>query len=211
MATTDPRSLSTAAQAQAPAQDLGLTLEEHARPMRADARRNYDSVVTAAREAFAEGGAETSLEGIARRAGVGIGTLYRHFPTRQALLEAVYRDEVKQVCRSAEELQELPAWEGFVAWMHRLAGYLVTKQALAHELLDYVGQDSDVFKTCRHDLFAAGEPLLARAQEQRVVRADTNLSEVIQLIGGIAKIQKTDPAQRERILTIALDGLKYRD
>jgi hypothetical protein len=126
-------------------------------------------------------------------------------------LEAVYRDEVKQVCRSAEELQQLPAWEGFVAWMHRLAGYLVTKQALAHELLDYVSRDSDVFKSCRHDLFEAGEPLLARAQEQRVVRADTNLSEVIQLIGGIAKIQNTDPAQRERILTIALDGLKYRD
>jgi AcrR family transcriptional regulator len=192
-------------------EETGLAADGTPRPMRADARRNYEAVVTAAREAFAEGGAETSLEGIARRAGVGIGTLYRHFPTRQALLEVVYRDEVKQVCRSAEQLRELPAWEGFVAWMHRLAGYLVTKQALAHELLDYVERDSDVFKTCRHDLFDAGEPLLARAQQQHAVRTDTNLAEVIQLIGGIAKIQTTDPAQRERILTIALDGLKYRD
>jgi AcrR family transcriptional regulator len=188
--------------------DAALATAEHARPMRADARRNYDAVVAAAREAFAEGGAETSLEGIARRAGVGIGTLYRHFPTRQALLEVVYRDEVAQVCRSAEELQQLPAWEGFVAWIHRLAGYLVTKQALAHELLDYVAKDSDVFKICRHNLFEAGEPLLARAQQQRAVRADTNLAEIIQLIGGIAKIQNTDQAQRERILAIALDGLK---
>jgi AcrR family transcriptional regulator len=185
--------------------------EEPARPMRADARRNYDSVVAAAREAFAEGGTETSLEGIARRAGVGIGTLYRHFPTRQALLEVVYRDEVEQVCRSADELQQLPAWEGFVAWMHRLADYLVTKQALAHELLDYVDKNSDVFKACRSNLFEAGEPLLSRAQEQRAVRDDTNLAEIIQLIGGITKIQTTDPAQRERILSIALDGLKYRE
>ena len=197
--------------AQATSEEAELPTEEQHRPMRADARRNYDSVVAAAREAFAEGGAETSLEGIARRAGVGIGTLYRHFPTRQALLEVVYRDEVQQVCRSAEELQQLPAWEGFVAWIHRLAGYLVTKQALAHELLDYVAKDSDVFKICRHNLFEAGEPLLARAQEQRAVRADTNLAEIVQLVGGIAKIQNTDPAQRDRILTIALDGLKYRD
>jgi len=193
------------------ADDAALESDDTARPMRADARRNYDKVVAAAREAFAEGGAETSLEGIARRAGVGIGTLYRHFPNRQALLEVVYRDEVKQVCRSAAELQGMPAWEGFVAWINRLAGYLVTKQALAHELLDYFGHDSDVFKTCRHDLFEAGEPLLARAQEQQAVRADTNLAEVIQLVGGITKIQTTDPAQRDRILSIALDGLKYRD
>jgi AcrR family transcriptional regulator len=205
-----PEAISVSEEALLTSADGELAADETARPMRADARRNYDKVVAAAREAFAEGGAETSLEGIARRAGVGIGTLYRHFPNRQALLEVVYRDEVRQVCRSAEELQQLPAWEGFVAWMHRLAGYLVTKQALAHEL-DYFGRDSDVFKTCRHDVFEAGEPLLARAQEQRVVRADTNLAEVIQLIGGITKIQTTDPAQRDRILSIALDGLKYRD
>ena len=218
MSTTNPTSVASEIQGRTPDAEIqghtsGAESEpaEPCRPMRADARRNRDSVVSAAREAFAEGGAETSLEGIARRAGVGIGTLYRHFPTRQALLEAVYRDEVKQVCRSAEEMQLLPPWEGFVGWMHELAGYLVTKQALAHELLDYVARDSDVFKTCRTNLFEAGEPLLARAQRERVVRTDTNLAEVIQLIGGIAKIQTTDPDQRGRILTIALDGLKYRD
>src|SRR5437764_13978043 len=74
------------------------------RPKRADARRNYEKVLAAAREAFAEGGEATSLEEIARRAGVGIGTLYRHFPNRQALLEAVYVGEVEEVCRSAAEL-----------------------------------------------------------------------------------------------------------
>jgi len=176
--------------------------------MRADARRNYDKVLAAAREAFAEGGAETSLEGIARRAGVGIGTLYRHFPTRQALLEAVYVGEVEQVCRSAEELMEMSPWEGFSAWMFRLMSYLATKQALAAELLDYVGRDSDLFSTCRTTLFAAGEPLLGRAQDAGAVRRDTDLAEVVQLVGGIAKIQATDRAQREHILEIALDGLR---
>src|SRR3954468_13671369 len=75
-----------------------------ARPKRADARRNYDKVLAAARDAFAEGGESTALEEIARRAGVGIGTLYRHFPNRQALLEALYVDEVAELCRSAAEV-----------------------------------------------------------------------------------------------------------
>src|SRR5436190_21001821 len=91
-----------------------------ARPKRADALRNYEKVVAAAREAFAEGGASTSLEEIARRAGVGIGTLYRNFPNRQALLEAVYLDEVDNVCRSAAELENLEPWDGFSAWVRRL-------------------------------------------------------------------------------------------
>jgi AcrR family transcriptional regulator len=180
------------------------------RPKRADARRNYEKVVAAAREAFGERGASTSLEEIARRADVGIGTLYRNFPNRQALLEAVYVDEVESLCRSAAEFDGLPPWEGFVAWVHRLAGYLVTKQALAHELLDYVDRDAPLFQSCRTALFTAGEPLLARAQEARAVRRDTNLSEVIQMVGGIAKIPTAEPEQIEHILDIALDGLRYR-
>src|SRR3954447_22990123 len=94
------------------------------RPKRADARRNYDKVIAAAREAFAERGASTSLEEIARRAEVGIGTLYRNFPNRQSLLEAVYVGEVADLCRSAAELGDLPPWDAFVAWVQRLVGYL---------------------------------------------------------------------------------------
>src|ERR1700758_2302926 len=90
------------------------------RPKRADARRNYDKVLTAAREAFAERGASTSLEEIARRAEVGIGTLYRNFPNRQSLLEAVYVDEVDDVCRSAERFAELEPWDALSGWLHRL-------------------------------------------------------------------------------------------
>ncbi|HTW11171.1 MAG TPA: helix-turn-helix domain-containing protein [Solirubrobacteraceae bacterium] len=180
------------------------------RQMRADARRNYDKVVAAARDAFAEGGVETSLEGIARRAGVGIGTLYRHFPTRQALLEAVYVGEVNEVCRSAEELRDLPPWDAFTAWVQKLVGYLATKQALAAELLNYVSRDSELFRGCRGDLFAAGQPLLARAQAAGMLREDTDIGEIVQLIGGIAKIQTTEPGQRDHILQIALDGLRKR-
>jgi AcrR family transcriptional regulator len=180
------------------------------RPKRADARRNYDKVVAAAREAFAAGGASTSLEEIARRAEVGIGTLYRNFPSRQALLEAVYVDEVEDLCRTAGDLNARPPWDAFVEWVHRFVAYMATKQALAQELLDYVDRDAELFQSCRAALYASGEPLLRRAQEAQAARADTEISEVIQMVGGIAKIPAGDPAQIDHILGIALDGLRYR-
>jgi AcrR family transcriptional regulator len=180
------------------------------RPKRADARRNYEKVLAAAREAFAEGGESTALEEIARRAGVGIGTLYRHFPNRQALLEALYVDEVEEVCRSAAELEDADPWEALSGWFERFIGYIATKQALAHELLNYLDRDAQLFKVCRASLFEAGEPLLRRAQEAGVVRADVGIAEVIQMVMGIAKIPAGDPAQNQHILRVALDGLRYR-
>src|SRR5579871_592801 len=170
------------------------------RHMRADALRNYDKLIAAAREAFAEGGAATSLEAIARRAGVGIGTLYRHFPTRQALLEAVYVGEVEGLCRSAAECAELEPWEALAGWLRRFAGYVATKYALAEELFAYIDRDSELFRSCRVACFEAGEPLLERAQRARAVRDDVDFGEVIQMIGGIAKIPTTDPGQIDRIL-----------
>src|SRR3954451_14584627 len=106
------------------------------RPKRADARRNYEKVLGAAREAFAEHGASTSLEEVARRAGVGIGTLYRHFPNRQGLLEALYVGEVEELSRTAEELVDADPWEALSTWFGRFTGYLATKRALADELLE---------------------------------------------------------------------------
>jgi AcrR family transcriptional regulator len=180
------------------------------RPKRADARRNYEKVLAAAREAFAEGGESTALEEIARRAGVGIGTLYRHFPNRQALLEALYVDEVEELCRSAAELEGTDPWEALEGWFERFIGYMATKRALAAELLNYLDQDAPLFQVCRGSLFAAGEPLLKRAQEAGVVRPDVNIGEVIQMVVGIGKIPASDPGQTERILRVALDGLRYR-
>lgn len=180
------------------------------RPKRADARRNYEKVVTAAREAFAERGASTSLEEIARRAEVGIGTLYRHFPTRQALLEAVYIDEVEELRRAAADLADLPPWEALQAWLRRFVTYMATKRALAEELLDVVDTNTPLFQSCRASIFSAGEPLLQRAQQAHAVRSDTNLPEIIQMVGAVAKIPAADPSQTEHMLDIALDGLRYR-
>jgi AcrR family transcriptional regulator len=180
------------------------------RPKRADARRNYEKVLAAAREAFAEGGESTSLEEIARRAGVGIGTLYRHFPNRQALVEALYIDEVEDVCRSAAELDGAEPWEALEGWFERLIAYIGTKRALAHELLNYLEPEAALFQVCRASLFEAGEPLLTRAQEAGVVRPDVTIAEVIQMVIGIAKIPSTDPEQTEHIMRVALDGLRYR-
>src|SRR6476469_4202909 len=99
------------------------------RPKRADALRNYEKLVAAAREAFTEADRSASLEDIARRAGVGIGTLYRNFPTRADLVEAVYVDEVEALARSAEELAPLEPWEALTAWLGGFVGYVATKQA----------------------------------------------------------------------------------
>jgi AcrR family transcriptional regulator len=180
------------------------------KPKRADARRNYEKIVNAARDAFGERGASTSLEEIARRAKVGIGTLYRNFPNRQSLLEAVYVDEVEQVARTASQVEQLEPWEALSGWLYRVVGYLVTKHALVSEMLDYMDRDAPLFSSCRATLFDAGEPLLARAQAAGVVRPDAQLSDIIMMVGGIAKIPASDPAQTERMVQIALDGLRYR-
>jgi AcrR family transcriptional regulator len=180
------------------------------RPKRADARRNYEKLVNAAREAFAEHDTSASLEDIARRAEVGIGTLYRHFPTRRDLLEAAYIDEVEAICRSAEDLADLPPWDALSQWLHRFVGFAATKRALAEQLFEYVDKDSAVFQTCGAAITAAGRPLLERAQEAGAVRADTNITDIARMIGGISVIRTTDPEQRERILGLALDGLRPR-
>ena len=166
-----------------------------ARPKRADARRNYEKVLAAAREAFAEGGESTALEEIARRAGVGIGTLYRHFPNRQALLEALYVGEVEEMCRSAAELDGSDPWEALIGWFERFIAYIGTKRALAAELQNYLDPDAPLFQVCRTSLFEAGEPLLKHAQEAGIVRPDVSIGEVIQMVVGIAKMPASDPSR----------------
>jgi AcrR family transcriptional regulator len=179
------------------------------RPRRADALRNYERLIAAAREAFAGGGSSTSLEEIARRAQVGIGTLYRNFPTRQDLLEAVYIEEVEAMCRSAADLADQPPWEALCTWLHRAVGYLLTKRALAEELLAYLDSDAEFFRGCRTAFYGAGEPLFGRAQAAGVVRSDMTFADAVQLVSGIAKIPGAEPEQINRILDVALDGLRY--
>jgi AcrR family transcriptional regulator len=180
------------------------------RPLRADARENYDKLIAAAREVFAQNGAEASLEEIARRAHVGIATLYRRFPTRQDLLEAVYLEEVEAISSSAVDFAGLPPWDALSGWLRRYVGFAATKRALAEELLAYIDRDSEMFKTCGTVITAAGEPLLERAQQAGVVRADTSFGDVVRMVSGIAALRATEPEQIERILDVALDGLRYQ-
>jgi AcrR family transcriptional regulator len=180
------------------------------RPKRADARRNYDKLVAAAREAFTEADKSASLEDIARRADVGIGTLYRHFPTRADLIQAVYVEEVEALARSAEELADQDPWEALTQWLHGFVGYIATKQALAEELFAIADHNIEVFANCRAALNSAGEPLLERAQQVGVVRTDTNIQDVIRMVAGIAKMPSAEPGEIERVLDLALDGLRAR-
>jgi AcrR family transcriptional regulator len=179
------------------------------RPLRADAQRNYDKLLAAARDAFAEDGTSATLDDIARRAGVGIATLYRHFPTRQHLLEAVYVDEVQAMARSAADLAELPPWEALDTWLHEYVGFAATKRALAEELLAYIDTDAEVFQACRVAVTGAGDMLLERAQKAGVARPDASFADVGRIVAGIAAIRGTDPEQIERMLDIVLDGLRY--
>ena len=176
------------------------------RPQRADARRNFDAVLAAAREVFATDGASGSLEEIARRAGVGIGTLYRNFPTRQDLFEAVYVDEVEALARTAEELTGLDPWDALVIWLRRFVGYATTKRAI-YEALD---RDSAMFTSCRDIMHGAGRPLLQRAQDAGKARSDVIFEDVLRLINGISGVTFADDDQRDRVLAMALDGVKVQ-
>jgi AcrR family transcriptional regulator len=180
------------------------------RPMRADARRNYDSLLEAARSAFAEKGAEASLEDIARRAEVGVGTLYRHFPTRQALLESVYLEEVEALCSSVADLTGEPPWDALTSWLDRFVDYISTKRALGEQLLATMSPDSTVFRNCHDAIYAAGEPLLQRAKVAGVVRPDVEFTDVIRLVSGVTMVKAATPEEIRRVLAIALDGLRFR-
>ena len=179
------------------------------RPQRADARANRDKLVAAARALFTEKGTSAPLEEVAERAGVGIGTLYRHFPTRQALLEAVYVDEVEAMARAATELEELPPWDALSEWLHQYVGFAATKRALNEALME-TDASSDVLLTCRSAIIGAGTALVERAQRAGVVRDDTNVTDVVRMVGGIAMVPTEDPEQKKRLLELALDGLRYR-
>src|SRR3954452_5016439 len=178
--------------------------------MRADAKRNRALLVAAARDAFTERGSDASLEDIARRAGVGVGTLYRHFPTRQALIEAVYVEEVEALCRSAGENPAASSWDALTQWFNRFVDYVATKHALIDEMVATIGMDAPVFRTCHDAIFTAGEPLLARAQADGLVRPDVTFSDAMRIVSGVSMIRHATPEEVRRVLAVAMDGLRYQ-
>jgi len=179
------------------------------RPMRADARRNYDRLVSAARQAFRENEGNTSLEQIAKRAGVGIGTLYRHFPTRLALMEAVYRDEVDDLGASTERLlEEADPWDGLVTWLRLFLSYATTKRSLFHELIAEIGRDSDLLTHSREVIQGSSQAVLRRAQEAGAARPEVEASDLLRLIGGCTMMPGGTEEQDERLLQLVLAGVR---
>lgn len=183
---------------------IAALLDER-RPKRADARRNFDALVESARGTFTEHGLDSSLEEIARRAGVGIGTLYRNFPTRDALVEAVYVEEVAAIADYVDQVQGEP-FDALATWLRRFADYVGTK----HVLLDGLNRDSTVLQSCRGVASDAAGPLLARAQAEGAVRGDITMDDIVRLIAGLAGGAYVDRAQRDRVLDLAIEGLRAR-
>lgn len=175
------------------------------RPKRADAARNFDALVDAGRAAFAEDGSGASLEDIARRAGVGIGTLYRNFPTRDDLIETLYLGEVDALAASAREVADLEPWEALRAWLDRFVTYVGTK----HALLDGLNRESSVLGQCRSIMLSAGEPLLVRAQQAGAVDPDVTIGDVVKLVSGVAAVASfDDESQRARVLNLAINAIR---
>ncbi len=179
--------------------------------LRADARQNHARLISAATAAFAEKGADAPLEDIARRAGVGIGTLYRHFPSRVDLQAAVFRTQVRVVCEQGDALLRTDAPEqAFAAWTRALAGYLVTKRGLSRALIDAVGVESELITSCWVTMRETTERLLEKAQQAGVIRSDVTGMDVMRLVHGVAVSSERDPDRAGLLLSVMLDGLAAR-
>jgi AcrR family transcriptional regulator len=176
---------------------------------RADAQRNRAKILAAARIAFADSDSNTALSmaEISRRAGVGMATLYRNFPDRRALLEALYADEVDAICRATETVGGETPGEVLIAWLHRFFAFSTSKRLIASELLTHVDGSNPVFGESRARVLAAGRPLLAAAQHSDEARRDLTLEQMLDMIVAIARIQG-DPVYLEPILQSARDGFR---
>jgi AcrR family transcriptional regulator len=169
--------------------------------MRADAARNRHKLLTAAAEEFASRGPDASLEAIAKRAGVGIGTLYRHFPTRDALVAAAYEAEVEDLRAAADTLlEQLPADRALEQWMDRFIDYTATKRGMAAAL------DADVKAAQSGKIRGAVETLRAAGVEAGVLRADVDADDVRAMMGAVWQI--TDAERARRMLRVLMDGLR---
>jgi AcrR family transcriptional regulator len=177
--------------------------------LRADARQNYARLLAAASDAFGERGADAPLEDIARRAGVGIGTLYRHFPTRLDLQAAAFRNQVTVLCGEALEMLDRAEPErAFFTWMQIMAGYFITKRGLSKALMNALGRDSEVMETCWTRMRDTTERTLTLAQQAGLIRPDVSAVDVMRLAHGAVASTEHDPDQAPRLLAIMVDGLR---
>ena len=188
-------------------------LEAGDRTLRADARRNRDRLLSAAVRAFSQDGADVTLDAIAKDAGVGIGTLYRHFPTREALIEAAYRSELARLCDGVPDLlQEMRPDEATRAWMDRYIEYMTTKRGMADALRAVIASGGTPYAQSRDRLITAITSLLQAGAAAGTLRADIEPADVLASLSGIS-LAAGEPAQRaqaRRLLDLLMDGLRYR-
>jgi AcrR family transcriptional regulator len=184
-----------------------------ARPLRADAQRNHDRLLDTAVRAFSRDGPDVTLDAIAKEAGVGIGTLYRRFPTREALVEAAYRNELARLCDAvADLLQSVPPDEATRAWMDRFVDYMTTKRGMADALRAVIASGGDPYAQSRDRLTVAITTLLHAGVAAGTLRPDIEPGDVLVSLSGVS-LAAGEPAQRDqagRLLDLLMDGLRYR-
>jgi AcrR family transcriptional regulator len=176
---------------------------------RADAERNRAKILAAARSAFADPEAEVSMAEISRRAGVGMATLYRNFPGRRELLEALFIDEVNAICEAARTVDGETPGAVLTAWLHRFFAFVTSKRHIAAELLEHTDRGNPLFDSNRARVIAAGRPLLTAAQRSHEVRDNLTLEQILDMVIAVATIHG-DPEYLEPILRTTLDGLRPR-
>lgn len=180
------------------------------RPIRADARANEDKLLAAAALAFARNGAAATLKQIAKDAGVGIGTLYRRFPTREQLVDATYRYETARLAaRTSDLLRELPADRALRAWMSQVLDYLATKHGMADTLKTLLQSDVELSSQTREQLTGAIEEFRLAGVTQGVIREDVPSPDILMTLAGITVVAGTyhQREQAERLLDLLMDGI----
>ena len=184
---------------------------DSARPLRADARRNRDRLIEVAKAMFSTGGADTSLEAIAKSAGVGIGTLYRHFPTRDTLIESVYRSEMQNLAQAAPRFADtLPPVEALRAWLRLFVDHIATKQVMSPVLASMVGGPSELYAESGAMVKSAIGLLVDRAVASGAIRLDIAPLDLLRALAGVAGIS-SDPGwevSAKRLVDILIAGVR---
>jgi AcrR family transcriptional regulator len=183
--------------------------------MRADARRNYERLVAAARTAFGERGGDASLDGIARSAGVTNATLYRHFPTRELLLEAVYRGQIEDIAEKASDLRaSLTPMDAFMEWLNVMTAHITTYRGLKALLATAFRDDHARLNSwCHEVMIGAANSVLHPVQASGEVRPDVNAYQVLRLVNAIVltiEQANADEEGSEGLLNLIVDGLRTR-
>lgn len=183
------------------------------RPLRADAQRNRDRLLASAARLFVEQGLDATVDMIAKDAGVGMGTLYRHFPTREALIEAAYRTQLDAVCDAAADLvASVDASVALRTWMDRFVDYMTAKRSMTDALRAVISSGGNPFAHSRQRLLGALQALLDATLAAGVTRSDARVEDVLLSLSGVA-LAAGAPEQREqagRLLDLLFDGLRYR-